>query len=369
MTLKKILICIYNLQGGGAERVLLNLLNLLDKNRFRITLLVLKKEGVYISKIPSHVNVIYGFKTFLGKKICNRFLKILSSKMLHKIFIKQKFDFEISFLEGYSTKIISGSSFDSKKIVWVHADFESYHWTKNIFSFDEEKSYYGKFNNIVCVSEKCLKSFKNIFGFEEKLKLIYNVLNKNLENYDKIHFKNVFNHLKTPKIICVGRLEKEKGVERLLKIFLEEIKNFNYEGSLIFLGEGSLKTPLKQLVEENYLGENVKFINFKENVEDYILSSDYVIVPSYSESFCLVLSESICLGKICISTDNGGGTEILKNGECGLVVENSDEGIREAIVRVLSGENLKEVYEKNLHSWAMNFKSEVILKKIHELLT
>lgn len=363
------MICIYNLQGGGAERVLLNLLALLDKNTFNITLLVLKKEGIYISKIPSHINVVYGFKTFLGRKLCNRFLKFLPPRILYKIFVKQKFDFEISFLEGYSTKVISGSTFDSKKIAWVHADFENYHWTNSIFSLKEEMNYYSKFNNIVCVSEKCLKSFKNIFGFEEKLKLIYNVLNKNLENYDKIHFKNVFNDFKTPKIICVGRLEKEKGVERLLKIFIEEIKNFNYEGSLIFLGEGSLKTPLKKLVEENCLSENVKFIGFKENVEDYILSSDYVIVPSYSESFCLVLSESICLGKICISTDNGGGTEILNNGECGLVVENSDEGIREAIVRVLCGERLKEIYEKNLDSWIVNFKSEVILEKIHELLT
>ncbi len=363
------MICIYNLQGGGAERVLLNLLNLLDQNRFNITLLVLKKEGVYISKIPAHVNVIYGFKTFLGKKLCNKVLKYLNSRVLHKIFIKDDFDYEISFLEGYSTKVISGSKSNSKKIAWVHADFETYHWTNNFFTFNEEKEYYSKFDNIVCVSQKCLKSFKNIFGFEEKLKLIYNVLNKSLENYDKIHFKNVFNDLKDPKIICVGRLEKEKGVERLLRIFAQEIEKFNYCGSLIFLGEGSLKSYLKEFVTKNSLENNVKFIDFKENVADYILSSDYVIVPSYSESFCLVLSESICLGKVCISTSNGGGNEILKDGECGLIVENSDDGIREGIVRILSGENLNLIYQNNMSKWSVNFKSDFILKKINDLLT
>lgn len=329
----------------------------------------MKKEGVYISKIPAHINVIYGFKTFFGKKFCNKILRTLNCEILHKIFIKDEFDYEISFLEGYSTKVISGSKLNSKKIAWVHADFENYHWTNDFFTFNEEKEYYSKFDNIVCVSKKCLKSFKNIFGFEEKLKLIYNVLNKNLENYDKIHFKNVFNDLKGPKIICVGRLEKEKGVERLLRIFTQEIKNFNYCGNLIFLGEGSLKTYLKEFVIKNSVEDNVKFIDFKDNVEDYILSSDYVFVPSYSESFCLVLSESICLGKVCISTSNGGGNEILKDGECGLIVENSDDGIREGIIRILSGENLNAIYENNIQKWSVNFKSDFILEKVNDLLT
>ncbi|EIA23534.1 hypothetical protein SFB1_148G1, partial [Candidatus Arthromitus sp. SFB-1] len=53
---------------------------------------------------------------------------------------------------------------------------------------------------------------------------------------------------------------------------------------------------------------NVKFISFKYNVYDYILSSDYIIMPSYSESFSLVLAESIYLGKMCIATDTAGGS-------------------------------------------------------------
>ena len=104
--LKKILICIYNLQGGGAERVLINFLNLIDEKKFKVTLLVLKKEGVYLDKVPSHIKVIYGFKTLFGRKISNKVLKFFDGKILHKIFIKEKFDVEIAFLEGYATKLI-----------------------------------------------------------------------------------------------------------------------------------------------------------------------------------------------------------------------------------------------------------------------
>lgn len=366
--MKKILICIYNLQGGGAERVLINLLSVIDKNKFKITLLVLRKEGIYLDKVPEGIKVIYGFKTLFGKKISNKVLSFLSNKLLYKIFIKEEFDVEISFLEGFATKVISGSTSHSKKIAWVHADFKTYHWTRNIFNFNEEREYYSKFDNIVCVSKMCLNSFKNIFGFEEKLIVIYNLLDKSLDNYSKVHFKNVFKDYKTTKILYVGRFEKEKGVVRLIEVFKDVIDLGNRELTLFFLGEGSLKNTLDKFVKDNGLDRYVKFISFKENVYDYILSSDYVIVPSYSESYCLVLAESICLGKVCIVTDTAGGREILNNGEYGVLVENSKEGIRNGILNVLKDNFSREEYEEKLLDWSYNFRNESIIGKINDLI-
>lgn len=366
--MKKILICIYNLQGGGAERVLINFLDVIDKNKYNVTLLVLRKEGIYLNKIPEDIKVIYGFKTLFGRKISNKVLSFLPNKLLYKLFVKEEFDVEISFLEGFATKVISGSSLHSKKISWVHADFKTYHWTKNMFSLNEEKKYYSKFDKIVCVSKMCLNSFKDIFGFEEKLTVIYNLLDKSLESYDKFHFKNVFKDYKTTKIIYVGRFEKEKGVERLIHAF-KDVINLGYkESTLFFLGEGSLRNTLETFVKENGLNEYVRFISFKENVYDYILSSDYVIVPSYSESYCLVLAESVCLGKVCISTDTAGGREVLNNGEYGVLVENSREGIKNGILSVLRNDFPREEYEEKLFKWSYSFRNEGIIGKINDLI-
>lgn len=366
--LKKILICIYNLQGGGAERVLINFLNLIDKNKFDITLLVLKKEGIYVPKIPSQIKVKYVFKTLFDRKISNKVLKFFTNKFLHRIFVREKYDIEISFLEGYATKLISGSRFENYKIAWVHADFSTYHWTNKFFGLEEEKNYYSKFNKIVCVSKECLKSFKDIFGFEEKLKVIYNVLDKSLESYDKFNFKNVFNGYKTIKLLCVGRLEKEKGVERLLEAFRDVINSGYRNVTLFLLGDGSLKNNLKRFVFENNMEKNVEFISFKEDVYNYMLSSDYVIVPSYSESFCLVLAEAICLNKMCIATDTAGSREILDNGKYGLLVENSREGIKNGIIKVLEDNSLKNLYEGKILDWSYNFENKYILEKIYDLL-
>lgn len=366
--LKKILICIYNLQGGGAERVLINLLNSIDYREYKVTLLVLKKEGIYLKNIPEAVKVIFVFKTLFGRKLSNKVLRFFSSNRLYKMFVKEKYDVEISFLEGYATKVISGSFRDSLKIAWVHADFKTYHWTNNFFTFNEESTYYGKFNKIVCVSNRCLQSFKEIFGYEKKLKTIYNLLDKNLETYNKVNFKNVFKNDEKIKIICVGRLEKEKGVERLIEAF-KEIVHQGYDNiNLYIVGNGSLKENILNLIDSYNLRERVKLISFKDNIYDYILSSDYVIVPSFSESFCMVLAEAICLNKMCISTDTAGTRELLDNGEYGILVENSIEGIKNGIIQVLKDESLKNKYESKLTNWSNNFKNTYIMNKIYKLI-
>lgn len=137
---------------------------------------------------------------------------------------------------------------------------------------------------------------------------------------------------------------------------------------MFLLGDGSLREKLEKIVNTNGLSENIKFISFKENVYDYILSSDYVIVPSYSESFCLVIAEAVCLNKVCISTDTAGAREILNNGEYGVLVENSEEGIKNGILKVLNEDFSKDKYESKLLKWSYNFKNESIMEKINELI-
>ena len=116
------------------------------------------------------------------------------------------------------------------------------------------------------------------------------------------------------------------------------------------------------------MNKNVEFISFKEDVYNYMLSSDYVIVPSYSESFCLVLAEAIYLKKMCIATDTAGSREILDNGKYGLIVENSIEGIISGIMKVLEDNSLKSTYERSILDWSYNFENKYILERIYDLL-
>lgn len=152
---KKILFCISSLEGGGAEKVLVDLLNNMNYKKYNVSLVVIFNKGIYFNKINNNVNVITLFdnqnEIIDGMDI----IKYNSSEYLHKSLIMSKYDVEISFLEGYSTKLISGADDNTKKISWVHIDLYRYHWTKHAYlSMEEEKECYGKFNNIIFVSKE-----------------------------------------------------------------------------------------------------------------------------------------------------------------------------------------------------------------------
>ena len=115
----KVLFFIHDLMHGGAEKVLVNLVNNMDKKKFDITVLCLFDEGVNKKYLNDDIHYKYVFKnTFRGNTI---FLKLFSPKTLYKKMIKDEYDIVISYLEGSCTRIIAGADNDLKKIAWVHA--------------------------------------------------------------------------------------------------------------------------------------------------------------------------------------------------------------------------------------------------------
>lgn len=119
MQKKKILFLIPTLGGGGAERVLVNLVNGMDKSKYDITVQTLFKAGINASYLNSDIHLIEGkLKQFSGNILL---MKLFSPSTLFKYFIKGKYDVLISYLEGACARILSGCSDDHiKKLSWIH---------------------------------------------------------------------------------------------------------------------------------------------------------------------------------------------------------------------------------------------------------
>ena len=91
------------MQGGGAEKVLINLLQHLDYSKYDITLHTIFGAGVNMKDIPQEVHVKYVFKkVFRG---FSSLMKLLPPKFWHWLFIKDKYDLEIAYLESYQEEI------------------------------------------------------------------------------------------------------------------------------------------------------------------------------------------------------------------------------------------------------------------------
>lgn len=115
--MKKILFVVESMSGGGAEKVLFNIVKNLDKKKYAITVYTVVKTGVYINELQKYCNIKYGLKnyqeySFLGKlfyKLKYRFIYSANTKIVYKFLIRCNYDIEIGFVEGFSTKLVANS--------------------------------------------------------------------------------------------------------------------------------------------------------------------------------------------------------------------------------------------------------------------
>lgn len=104
------------------------------------------------------------------KKTYTVFWRYANCAKIYKHFVKEKYDYEIAFLEGICAKIIASSNNDkSIKYSWVHVDLLNERKSESFFkNLDEEKKIYGQFNKIVCVSNVVKNSVKQKLGIKER---------------------------------------------------------------------------------------------------------------------------------------------------------------------------------------------------------
>ena len=116
----KILFLIHDLGQGGAEKVLVNLVNHMDRSKFDISVTVLFGGGVNEQFLASDIH----FRAVFTKEVPgnSKLMKLLTPKQLHKLCVKKHYDMEVSYLEGPSARIVSGCQNPNTKLVsWIHS--------------------------------------------------------------------------------------------------------------------------------------------------------------------------------------------------------------------------------------------------------
>lgn len=144
--MKKVMFMVNSLNGGGAEKVLQTLLSHLDYSKYDVTLYSMHRENIAEMDYPDWIHYKVVFDHYdaknavslqiqnLAERIKGKLFTILPSKLFYSIFFHEKFDVEVAFIEGESTKIISGSTNKrSEKYAWVHIDLQQNPWTAFLY--------------------------------------------------------------------------------------------------------------------------------------------------------------------------------------------------------------------------------------------
>ncbi|MDO5823687.1 glycosyltransferase family 4 protein [Methanobrevibacter sp.] len=158
-----------------------------------------------------------------------------------------------------------------------------------------------------------------------------------------------------PIVLFVGNLIKRKNAESLLEA--KKVSESDYY--LVIVGDGPLFKRLNKKVQEENI-HDVIFTGSRDDIENIIPSCDVLILPSFSESFGLVLIEALACGKPVIGSDVGGISEII-NDDVGLLVNpNKISSISKAIDTIIDDDELRLALSLNARNRAIDF-SEVTI--------
>ena len=363
-TKKKLMFVITSMAGGGAEKVVVDIVNFLDPDKYDISLALFEKKGPYLNYLPKYVK-IYD----LNKKSRCSFIKLVLHLAI--LFRKIKPDTVISFM-NYSnlisiiSKILTGRKIRLVISVHIHLSSALRHYRfAGIKNYTYRRPLFNCVNSCFVPSEGVRRDLISSFGIsEDKIKVVHNPIN--LSRIDKLKNEK-FELLFGKYIIAAGRLTHQKGYANLIRAYsliCDEI-----EEKLVILGEGEQEKELKELTKLLGIEKRVSFLGFQENPYKYMKNASSFVLSSLFESFAIVIVEAMACGTPVIATDCPSGPgEIITDGINGILVPPGDEkALADAMLGLLKKPSLMRKYSEAGIKRAENFSIEKILPEYEAL--
>lgn len=364
----KVLFLIHDLGQGGAEKVLVNLVNNLDRSKFDISVTVLFGGGVNEQFLSSDIH----FHAVFPKEVPgnSKLMKLLSPKQLHRLCVKGHYDIEVSYLEGPSARVISGCRDKSTKLVsWIHV--EQHTMDKLTGSFRSEKearACYNRFDQTVCVSQYVHDDFCQLLDFQKPCRVLYNTVES-----DKIlaGASEMVPELKNDgklRLIAVGTLKQSKGYMRLLRI-IKRLRDEEYPVHLYILGIGPLQQEMEEYIRQNKLQDTIMLLGYQTNPYKYVSKCDLFVCASFAEGFSTAATEALIVGIPVCTVEVSGMKEMLgEHNEYGIVTANDEDALYQGIKNLLENPGLLAHYKEMAAQRGKDFSTEETVRAVENML-
>lgn len=393
---KKLFFAIPTLDVGGGEKVLVNLLQRFDKSRFDITLYVYERTGPLESFLDGYgIRIIHrnsyreqlylmSMKSALTSNISlsNKALKVMmaiSKRVMgrwttYRKFVANRgqlepghhFDAAVSFVELHPEMLsfVLDQVNADRKFLWIHNDFKP-----NFIDYIDDHFFeqlYKRFDRIVAVSSGAAKSLRDRFkSLQNKVDKINNVLDiDNIISKSSAPIQVEFDP-SSVNLISVGRLSfTEKGFDRIIPAAVRLKKdNFNFKWYVV--GSGPHEGKMKELIEENGLGDTVILLGQQLNPYPFIKKADAYVLPSRFEAYPTVVLEAHTLRVPCIVMENSGSEDQFREVK-EMVLRNTDEELYRGLHRFLSDEALRKEMKTQVAEFV--YDNDKIVSQMEELL-
>lgn len=353
----KTLFFIETLRGGGAEKVLCDLVNAMDQSRFQITVQTLwKADAQQYLKPGIRYRSCYGEP---GRLNVLRSRLEAAAGLTYPLHIRDDYDLEIAYLEFGSTKILARSTNKkAKKIAWVHSDLE------RKLNGDPETCrklarQYAAYDRIACVSKTAKESFVRLFGREADAAVLYNTVDD-----AAIREKAELPLPELPAegrltLAAVGRLSEEKRYDLLIRVHRQLLEE-GLDHALWIVGEGDRRGELESLIAACGLADSVRLFGFQSNPYPFMKAADLLVCSSRYEGLSTFVTEGLILGKPIVTTECSGMRELLGDSEYGLIVKNEEAALCAGLRRLLTDAALRERYAARAAVRGRDFSAEAL---------
>lgn len=365
----KVLFFIPTLGHGGAERVLVNLVNHMDQTKFDITVQTMFDVGVYKDKIKLGIKYIPGFPRYFRGN--TKVYKLFSPKTLFKWYVKEEYDVIVSYLEGPSARVISGCSTDNTKLIsWIHVEQNSNEYITQVFrNMYEATKCYEKYDCTVCVSNTVRDDFSRLFNNVKNIRVLYNTVETNkIRMKSKESIEDISYNHNEMNIVSVAKVTQVKGYDRLSRI-LKRLRDENIPVHVYIVGVGEEKVKLEKYIQENGLQDYWTFVGFRDNPYKYVANADLYVCSSYREGFSTAVTEALIVGTPVVSTNCSGAKELLGyNNEYGIVTENDEDALYQGIKKMLLEDGTLDYYQKMAKLRGSYFSTEKTVQEVEDMI-
>lgn len=318
--MKHFIFFITDFSGGGAESVFTRVANSLVRRKHNVTFIVKKNQGKLSKNLDSQIKII-------ELKSNN----ILSDVVVLGYYLK-KFDFERFYttldrpnLVGFLASTLAGvRNKHFARVAAVHSEhILRTEFFKRKLLLSMLGILYPLFGNMVSVSNSVkLDLIKNYGVSDKKILKIYNPIKRRIDS-EPVAPLNDYNS--QFRIIVVGRLAKQKNVDKIIYVF-KRFRELETNSELVILGDGDDRQFLERLTVELKVNDSVKFLGFVENPDYYFQHSDLFILFSSWEGLPNVVLDALNHNvQIIVSDAPGGSCELIDSGRFGFIVPNENE--------------------------------------------
>lgn len=371
---KKLLFLGMSLNMGGAEKALVNLLNMIDYETYEVDLLLFQKRGVLLKQIPTQVKllsentieILYQSirdTIFMSDiKVKNIFFSIFRYivtgfekvrwKQFDQIRIHRWLDFysrvinancepydvAIAFAGGETAYYMVDKVKAKRKVYFFHSNYANIDIDATI-----EMKYVDQVDLIVTISDICKKSLIDLFPtISDRIVVLQNLSSSKLILKQAMEYKPVEFNGKNEiyKIVSVGRLNPIKGYDMAIEA-ATILKNKGMKFCWVIVGEGEERKKLELMITSNGLTGYVILCGLKENPYPYMFYADVVVQTSRFEGKSIVLDEAKILNKQIVVTNYDSVEDQISSEDDGIIVEMNGAAIAKGIESIFK-KNEKE---------------------------